>query len=80
MHCHKKNYIISNRPSHFKNSRRREDIAASQPDKALINERILTQLDALDKRLTAIEKSSASAGLPARSRPAGLLGQKSCCS
>ena len=36
----------------------------SQPDQILINEWILTQLDAIGKCLTAIEKSSASAARP----------------
>ena len=37
---------------------------ASQPDQTVINDRILAQLDAIGKRLTAIEESSASAAQP----------------
>ena len=40
----------------------------NQPDHTLINERILTQLDTIGKRLTAIEKSSAFAALPKAKR------------
>ena len=54
----------SDRLSRFKNSRSREVTARSQPDQTLINERILSQLDATGKRLTAIEQSSASAARP----------------
>ena len=39
-------------------------MAESQPDQTMINERILSQLDAIGKCLTAIEKSSASAARP----------------
>ena len=39
-------------------------MAESQPDQTMINERILSQLDAIGKRLTAIEQSSASAARP----------------
>ena len=54
----------SDRPSRFKNSRYTEDVAGSQPDQALINEWIRTQLDAIGKHFTAIEKCSASAAGP----------------
>ena len=54
----------ADRPSRFKNSRPRPDTVACQPDQNVINERILTQLDAIGKRLTAIEESSASAARP----------------
>ena len=54
----------SDRPSRFKNSRSREVMAESQPDQTMINERILSQLDAIGKRLTAIKKISASAAQP----------------
>ena len=39
-------------------------MAASQLDQALINKRIFTQLDAISKCLTAIEKCLASAARP----------------
>ena len=61
---HVSKFKKSDRPSGFKNSRPKQDTVASQPDQKLINERILTQLDAIGKRLTAIEKSSASAARP----------------
>ena len=54
----------ADRPSRFKNSRPRPDTVACQPDQNVINERILTQLDAIGKRLTAIEESLASAARP----------------
>ena len=54
----------SDRLSLFTNSGDREDVAGNQPDQALINERILTQLDAIGKHLTAIAKCSASAAPP----------------
>ena len=59
-----KNFKKSDRPSSFKNSTSREVTAGSQPDQTLINERILSQLDTIGKRLTVIEQSSASAALP----------------
>ena len=55
--CHKKTLKKLDRPSRFKNSRPREDTSGSQLDQALINERILTQLDAIGKRLTAGEQN-----------------------
>ena len=64
VHVNKKNFKGSDRPSCFKNSRSHEATVGSQPDQTLINERILTQLDAIGKRLTAIEKGSASAARP----------------
>ena len=54
----------SDRPSHFKNSRSREDTVGSQLDQTLINEQILSQLDAIGKCLTAIQKCLASAAQP----------------
>ena len=54
----------SDRPSRFKNSRSREVTVANQPDQTVINDRILAQLDAIGKRLTVIEESSASAARP----------------
>ena len=54
----------SDRPSHFKNSRSREDTVGSQPDQTLINERIHTQLDAIGKHLIVIERSLVSAARP----------------
>ena len=54
--CQKKKYKKSDRPSCFKNSRYRKDVASSQPDHALINKWILIQFDAIGKHLTAIEK------------------------
>ena len=48
----------------FKNSRTRGDTVGSQPDQTLINEWILTQLDAIGKCSTATEKSLASAAWP----------------
>ena len=62
VHVQTKIFKKSDRPSHFKNLRSRE--VGSQPDQTLINERILSQLDAIGKRLTAIEQSSASAARP----------------
>ena len=59
---HTKNFKKSDRPSRFKNSRK--VTVGSQPDQTVINERILTQLDVIGKRLTAIEESSASAAQP----------------
>ena len=59
-----KNFKKSDRLSRFKNSRSREVMVESQPDQTLINERILSQLDAIGKCLTAIEKSPASAARP----------------
>ena len=64
VHAQTKKCKKSDRPSRFKNSRSREVTAGSQPDQTLINERILSQLDAIGKRLTAIEQSSASAARP----------------
>ena len=61
VHVQTKKCTKSDRPSCFKNSRSREVTAGSQPDQTLINERILSQLDTIGKRLTAIEQSSASA-------------------
>ena len=54
VHVNKKNFKGSDRPSCFKNSRSHEATVGSQLDQTLINERILTQLDAIGKRLTAI--------------------------
>ena len=48
----------------MKNSRLRDDTGRFQPEQAPINNRILTQMDAISKHLTAIEKSSASAARP----------------
>ena len=64
VHVQTKKFKKSDRPSRFKNSRSREVMAGSQLDQTLINERILSQLDAIGKRLTAIEQSSASAARP----------------
>ena len=64
VHVQTKKFKKSDRPSRFKNSRSREVTVASQPDQTVINERILAQLDAIGKRLTAIEESSASAARP----------------
>ena len=65
VHVHTKNLKKSDRPSRFKNSRSREVTVGSQPDQTnQINERILTQLDAIGKHLTAIEESLASAARP----------------
>ena len=54
----------TDRPSPFKNSRLHEITVGSQPDQTLINEPILTQLDAIGKRLTAIENCLAFAPRP----------------
>ena len=64
VHVHKKNFKKSDRPSRFKNSRSHEVTVGSQPDQTLINEWILTQLDRIGRRLTAIEKGSVSAARP----------------
>ena len=64
VHAQTKKIKKSDRPSRFKNSRSMEVMAGSQPDQTLINERILSQLDAIGKRLNAIEESSASAARP----------------
>ena len=64
VHVQTKKFKKSDRPSRFKNSRSREVTAESQPDQTLINERILSQLDTIGKRLTAMEQSSASAARP----------------
>ena len=64
VHVQTKKCKKSDRPSRFKNLRSREVTAGSKPDQTLINERILSQLDAIGKRLTAIEQSSASAARP----------------
>ena len=61
----------SDRPSRFKNSKPKSDTVVCQPDQKLINERILTQLDAIGKRLTAIEKGSASAARPKAKKVVG---------
>ena len=50
----KNKFKKSDRPSRFKNSRSNEATVGIQPDQTLINEWILTQLDAIVKRLTAI--------------------------
>ena len=74
--CHRKvrillaNLLCTCRPKNSKNltdlhiSKIQEVTAESQPDQTLINERILSQLDAIGKRLTAIEQSLASAAWP----------------
>ena len=72
VHVYKKNFKKSDRPSHFKNSRPREDT-----DQTLINEWILTQLDAIGKHLTAIENSLASAARPKAKKVAVSRGSAS---
>ena len=54
-----------------------EDNNGSQPDQALIIEWILTQLDAIGKRLTAIEQNSASAARPKAKKLASASGTAS---
>ena len=62
--CHKKKFKQSDRPSCLKNSRHMLVSTGSQPDQALINERILTQVDTIGKGLTSIEQNSASVHRP----------------
>ena len=64
VHVQTRKFKKSDRPSRFKNLRSKEVTAESQSDQTLINERVLSQLDAIGKRLTAIEQSSASAARP----------------
>ena len=72
MHVYKKNFKKSDRLSRFKNSRTRVDTVGSQMDQTLINEWILTI-----KRLTTIEKSSASAVRPTAKKVAVSRGSAS---
>ena len=65
VHVNKQNVKKSDRPSHFKNSRSHEATVGSQPDQTLINEQILTQLDAIGKPKAKklVVKGSASSSL-----------------
>ena len=54
----------------------REVMAGSQPDQTLINERILSQLDAIGKDSTAIKESSAPAA-QSKGRKATVRGTSS---
>ena len=58
---HFKNVYTTPSGQHLKNADQREE---KLPDQALINQRILSQLDAIGKRLTVIENKSASPAKP----------------